>query len=201
VRLFCGCAHVSCLSLLIWPKQPRGRTAPRRSSQDTRAPRFFLPALHRATRKKHQSSILCIPFLCSIFSSYMLAPWMFLWYDREGMETRQNVLEAGLIPRGRFFACVLQKRLCDGEVSTRRSGGPSVARCIAVCLRQVNVLAVHGPDCPHPGRKKHPSSMPRRRRRDLSRPPCDLLIPAHHCHAVALNDRTGNTCHHRPRVE
>ncbi len=33
----------------------------------------------------------------------------------------QQVLEAGLTPRRCFFACILKKRLRDGEVSTRRS--------------------------------------------------------------------------------
>jgi len=55
----------------------------------------------------------------------------------------------------------------------RRSGGPSVARCTSVYTRRANALVVHGPDFPHPGRKKHPPSLSRRRRRDLCRPLCD----------------------------
>lgn len=74
------------------------------------APRFFprwlsgpFPHPVQSNVQEAPYSVLCSPFLCGIFSPYMLSIYMFLWYDREGMGTMQQVLEAGLIRKGAFW--------------------------------------------------------------------------------------------------
>jgi len=113
VRLFCGWAHVS------WPLPPQTDQRSREGElhregaggeEPKMAPRFFprwlsgpFPHPVQSNVQEAPYSVLCSPFLCSIFSSYMLSIYMLLWYDREGMGTMQQVLEAGLIREGAFW--------------------------------------------------------------------------------------------------